>query len=105
MIERVHIVEDWHRMGHVVVVLGRPHPGAPMSYLRETGEWEPLAENASPMDPVGFRLPEGALDAIVAAYQKVAAPQPATERHLSDAVGVRDRLLAIVDRMAPGGEA
>jgi len=39
----------------------------------------------------------GALDAIVAEYQKVAAPQPATERHLTDALATRDRLLAMVE--------
>jgi hypothetical protein len=98
MIERVHIVDDWQRMGHQVVVIGRAHPGAPSAWLTADGEWEPLKEAAMPGDPIGFRLPEGALDAIVDAYAKVAAPHPATERHLTDALAVRDRLLALVEK-------
>ena len=98
MIERVHIVEDWQRMGHQVVILGRHHPGAPTCWLTAQGEWEPLKEGSMPGDPIGFKFPEGALDALVNAYAKVAAPHPATERHLTDALAVRDRLLAMVEK-------
>lgn len=98
MIERVHIVEDWARMGHHLVILGREHPGARRGWLRADGGWEPLTENTQTDTEIGFRLPEGALDAILAEYAKVAAPHPATERHLEDAVAVRDRLLALVEK-------
>jgi hypothetical protein len=98
VIERVYIGEDWARMGHQLVILGRQHPGAPRAWLRADGEWEPLQEGAQQDSTVGFRLPEGAMDAIVAAYAKTAAPHPATERHLEDAVAVRDRLLALVEK-------
>jgi len=101
VIERVLIVDEFQTMGHRVIVIGRPYPGAPTHYMLGDGTWEPVSENATPIDPshstVGFRLPEGALDAIVAEYQKVAAPQPATERHLTDALATRDRLLAMVE--------
>lgn len=100
-VERVHVIEDWATMGHRVIVRGRPYPGAPASCLRADGEWEPITEGSRPNpsgEGFGFTLPDGALDAIVAEHLKVAAPQPATERHLSDAIAVRDRLLALVEK-------
>jgi hypothetical protein len=98
MIDQVFIQDDWMRNGHWLVILGRPMPGAPRHWLRADGEWEPLVEGAQVEQSAGFRLPEGALDAIVSAYAKVATPHPATERHLEDAVAVRDRLLALVEK-------
>lgn len=57
---------------------------------------------AAPIDPgghnIGFTFPEGALDAIVHEYLKIAAPQQATERHLEDAMAVRDRLLTMAEK-------
>lgn len=98
MIERVYIQPDFARMGHYVAFIGRPHPGAPTAVLQADGTWEPIEENSVARDWLGFRLPEGALDALMREYAKVAAPTPATERHLKDAIEVRDRLLALVEK-------
>lgn len=97
-IEKVHIVEYFATMGHTVAVIGREY-GQPRMVLAASGEWEPLGEVSSiNVDVPGIRLPEGALDAIVAAHQGVTAPTPALERHLVDALEVRDRLLTLVER-------
>lgn len=100
MIERVLILDEFQTMGHRIIVLARPYPGAPTAYLKGTGEWEAIEENARfPATPdFGIVLPEGALDAIVSKHLGVAAPTPATERHLTDAIMVRDRLLALVEK-------
>lgn len=98
MIERVWIAPDFARMGHYVAIIGRQYPGGPSSVLQADGEWKPIVEGAMVQDWSGFRLPEGALDALIAEYQKIAAPHPATERHLSDAIEVRDRLLSLMEK-------
>lgn len=98
MIERVRIVENFQTLGHQVVVAGRPHPGAPMHYMTPTGEWVRISEGAMLPSDIGFKLPEGALDAIMREYLKVAAPNEATGQHLADAVAVRDRLLAMLEK-------
>jgi hypothetical protein len=100
VIERVHIVEDWARQAHQVVIIGRQYPGGPRCWLTAEGEWEPIPESATTPARAGFTFPEGALDALVAAHNGVTAPQPAIERHLDDAITVRDRLLALVEREA-----
>lgn len=97
MIDRVYIHEEWHRDVKRVVVLGRAYPGAPRGWLKADGTWEPLNEAATPDENVGFVMPEGALEAIVEAVGGT-APQPATDRHLQDAIAVRDRLLALVEK-------
>jgi hypothetical protein len=98
----VRILEDWPTGGHRIIVRGRAAVGGPMSVLRADGSWEELTENRGAYNPdptgYGILLPEGALDAIVAEHLKVAAPNQSTERHLEDAIGVRDRLLALVER-------
>lgn len=102
-VERVFIAEDWPTGGHRIVIRGRSHPGARMAVLQADGTWKELSESDQ-INPsgegLGITLPDGALDAIVAEYLKVAAPQQATERHLEDAMSVRDRLLTIVEREA-----
>lgn len=102
IIEDVRILDDWAREGHRVIVVGRPGPGAPRSYLKADGTWMPVSElhhlAAGEDRGVGFTLPEGALDAICAKYLGVAAPTPASERHLRDALTVRDRLLTLVEK-------
>jgi hypothetical protein len=101
IIQDVHIFPDWARLGHRIIVRGREYPGAPAAILKADGSWEPVRESGA-IDPeagdYGIRLPEGALDAIVAKHLEVAAPHPATERHLTDAIAVRDRLLALVEK-------
>jgi hypothetical protein len=97
LIDQVHIQDEWHRNTKRVIVLGRAYPGAPRGWLRADGEWEQLSEAAPPDEKIGFVMPEGALEAIVEAAGGI-APQPATDRHLQDAIDVRDRLLAIVEK-------
>lgn len=100
MVERVHIVENFQTCGHQVVIMGRQYPDAPRAYLTASGQWEPITEQATSINPgdIGFNFPEGALDALVAAARNVTPTEPATERHLADAITVRDRLLALVER-------
>lgn len=101
MIEKIHIFEDWATMGHRVIVRGRPYPGASVHILMADGSWEPITEMPNGIEPVGgrygFTLPEGTLDAIVQERLKIAAPQQSTERHLTDAIEVRDRLLTLLE--------
>jgi hypothetical protein len=80
LIDQVHIQDEWHRNTKRVIVL-----------------WEQLSEAAPPDEKIGFVMPEGALEAIVEAAGGI-APQPATDRHLQDAIDVRNRLLAIVEK-------
>lgn len=96
-VERVLVVDDYVTMGHRVVVVGRPHPGARPAHLKGDGTWQDIEESVSVPDDIGFRFPEGVLDAIVQEHLGVAAPQPATERHLTDAIAVRDRLLCLIE--------
>lgn len=96
----VHIQPQWHRRGEKrLIVVGFAYPGAPRSWLKADGTWEPLTETMLPPDDIGFLLPPGVLEAIVAAAGDI-APEPATERHLQDAIMVRDRLLTLAERAA-----
>lgn len=101
IVEDVRIFEDFQTRGHIIAILGRPYPGAPRSVLCPDGKWEPIQEGATMGQWLGFRLPDGALDAIVQEHLKVAAPNTATERHLTDAIEVRDRLLAFIEKGTP----
>lgn len=101
MISRVHIVEDFQRMGHRIIVIGRQYPGEPTSYLKADGTWEPVQEGAyiaPDHHNIGFYMPEGILDAICQKHLGIEAPTPATERHLTDAQATRDRLLALIEK-------
>lgn len=97
MVDRAYVIDEWQRDRKRVVVVGRSHPGGPKSWLRADGEWEPLSEAATPDDSIGFLMPNEALAAIVAAAGDT-APEPATARHLQDAIDVRDRLLVLVEK-------
>lgn len=74
--------------------------------LQADGGWEeiPIAEGAHAGEPVKptLELPTDALEAIIAAAGDVLPPSAATDRHLRDAVEIRDRLLALVERTHPG---
>lgn len=89
----VHIIDEFMTASHRLIVLGRDHEGR-RCILTGAGEWEPVREGS---DHSGIYLPEGVLDAIVAKYRGTTPAQPATERHLDDAIAVRDRLLKIVE--------
>jgi hypothetical protein len=115
-VERVVIEENWATQGHRIWVIGRAHPGAPTALLQAPApgdlgpRWETLYTAAATQQTTvpTIDLPAGALDALVAAARGVQAPHPATERHLDDAVAVRDRLLGLVEGLVParnGGTA
>ena len=95
MFEAIHILPDWMTMGHRLVIQGRIWDGK-RAWLNGDGEWIELTE-ADQLSPLGIRLPEGALDAIVAKHTSTRPPQAATERHLEDACAIRDRLLTLLE--------
>lgn len=97
---KVNLMEDWQTGGWRILIRGRGGPGEPYSYLREDGRWETVEEGAGFADgaAMGVLVPEGALEEIVRQFLKVKEPQQATQDHLKDAIGVRDRLLAMVER-------
>lgn len=102
MIEDVRIIENWQTRGHQILILGRAHPGAPRSYLGADGQWHEITDSmvAQPApNDLGIVLPDGALDAIVHEHLKVSAPSTASADHLKDALGTRDRLLGLVERI------
>ena len=94
-VTRVHIVDDFQRDGHDVYVLSRQL--GQMAILRADGEWEALDPAAQEQAAPTLRLPEGALDAIVAQAQglqpRAAAVEDVLRDALTDARGVRDRVL------------
>ena len=94
----VHVIDEFWRETKRVLIVGRAYPGAPKGWLKQDGTWEPLSEAVAPDDNVGFTFPAGTLEALVAAVGDQTAPQPATERHLTDAIEVRDRLLTLVEK-------
>lgn len=98
--EEVRILDDWPTGGHLVYVLGRIYPGGPRGILHADGRTVVAVEEGALLPEPTARFPEGVLDRIVEAHGRT-APQPATERHLEDAIAVRDRLLGIVDRLNP----
>lgn len=90
----VRLERNWMRMGYDVTFYER----SPLRVMRlgELGPtWETVNEtvDAAPT----LHLPGDALEALLAEAEKVIPASHATERHLSDAVAVRDRLLALVE--------
>lgn len=102
-IERVGVLEDFVRAGHRLLIVGRRPPAVGRYWFTGAtvdgaARWEPLTENVDFGRVVGIPLAEGMLDAICEAHLGIAAPTPATERHLLDAIATRDRLLTIIGR-------
>lgn len=62
--------------------------------------WEEAVQGR--VGPPTLKLPQGALEALLAAAEKVIPASHATERHLLDAITVRDRLLKLVEDEAAG---
>ncbi len=96
-VEQVHIQDDYMTDGHRLYLLGRPWGDGRRHIRRADGTWAPLEEGVVYPEPT-ILLPEGVLDRIVAEYRGTTPAQPATERHLEDAIKVRDRLLAMVEK-------
>lgn len=104
-VQSVHVLEDFQTEGHRIFVLGRDGERR-RCFLGADGEWHPITEmyahgGDGPSvghHPDGIYLPRGVLDAIVAKHTRTTAPEAATERHLEDAMAIRDRLLALVEK-------
>jgi hypothetical protein len=116
-IDKVLIVEDWRTKGHRVYILVQPMPGGERYTLAPDGEIQTIAEGygttagggsdteQAPPQPT-VTLPEGALDALVAAAQglqpRSAAVEDALTASVDDARVTRDRLLGLVETLATG---
>lgn len=105
IVSSVFILDEFMTGGHRLIITGRNFEGRP-AYLNSDGEWEPIHDYGATNDegaqvgtmPPGISLPAGVLDAIVAKATGTTPPQAATERHLNDAIAVRDRLLTLVEQ-------
>jgi hypothetical protein len=62
-------------------------------------QWDDVDESGG-YPPPTLILPREAVEALAAAASDFAPPSEATERHLYDAIGTRDRLLALVELQA-----
>jgi hypothetical protein len=91
----VHIERDWLRLGYSITFFER-HPTRVMRLSELGATWEAVEEGAAPTEPT-LHLPADALEALLAEAEKVIPASHATERHLTDAVAVRDRLLTLVE--------
>lgn len=90
----VRLERDWARMGYAVTFYERD----PLRVLRIDGDgwrWEEIDAAETP-SPTLF-LPPDAMEALLGEAEKVIPASHATERHLSDAIAVRDRLLDLVE--------
>lgn len=104
-VDQVLLLEEFQTDAHRVIALGRGHQGT-RYYLDGTTGWQPITEGGAYSEgggvmgdrPPGIYLPHGVLDAIVTQHHRTTAPQPATERHLEDAIATRDRLLTLVEK-------
>jgi hypothetical protein len=63
------------------------------------GQWSfvDISEGAANDGEATFEMPVAMLEAIVAAAHDILPPSAATDRHLKDAVAVRDRLLTLLE--------
>lgn len=59
--------------------------------------WEAVEHGQSLPDP-SLKIPEDALQELVREASNILPAEDATTKHLNDAIGVRDRLLTIVEK-------
>lgn len=95
--ERVVVTERFMQGDHVVLIMGRTPEGRRAWY--DGQNWQAIDENAAAPEQPGFVMPLGALEKLVAEALRVLPPNDQQERHLSDAVDVRDRLLTLVEKV------
>lgn len=98
---KAHVERDW--MSRTVKVwLWRQGERDTRQVLRflggDTYQWDEVLA-AVVMEP-SFVLQEDAFAALVAAGSDILPPSAATSQHLADAIGVRDRLLTLVESAA-----
>lgn len=82
-------------------VLDPAGPGAQRLWQSKGGDQWSFEEikdgQAADHLPATIEMPMGMLEAIVAAAHDILPPSAATDRHLKDAVAVRDRLLTLIE--------
>lgn len=93
----VRVVPDVLRDMVNIYVVNKAHTYAALFSYSGRVEWVPYPEGDEP--PVTLRLPPNVLAAIVAEAAELRPPTQATVEHLNDARAVRDRLLALVERL------
>lgn len=97
---RVH-VERRPMLDELDVYIGEVDESGGTVYRWDGGAWraEGYAAGALPAEP-SLRLPVAFAELLAPELLEIARPSTAQGRHLDDAVAVRDRLLAMVERMA-----
>lgn len=90
-----------HRFNTDITVT-QEHPGVGLVRLalQEDGSWMWVKVEPATDIPPSFSLPTGIFEAILTAGGDHLPPSAATDRHLADSTVVRDRLLALVERLA-----
>ncbi len=95
---RAHVRDLFARQSVEVFFYSQAAPGQLLHYWLKDGEWVsgPIKEGTWPEQP-SLVLPREMLQALVDESEEVLEPDGATNRHLKDAVKVRDRLLSLVE--------
>lgn len=76
-----------------------PEPG--MSYLVNDGpgQWKTVVQSSAEQAPEPtLELPLHAAEALASALATMGRPEESTQRHLTDAIKVRDRLLTMLEK-------
>lgn len=100
------IEHDWPSGGVKVWLYQRHGRGLDVFQYEKDAEggfrWrvEPVYEAALLPEPT-FELPRDALPALIEAASDFLPPSAATDRHLKDAIEVRDRALSLIERLVP----
>lgn len=90
----------WARQTVRIYALDPAGPGVQRLWQSKGGgQWsfEEIHEGQSVDGMATIEMPLEMLEAIVAASHDILPPSAATDRHLKDAVTVRDRLLALIE--------
>jgi hypothetical protein len=90
-----HIENDWVRQHVRIWIYTEGRPRAVLAPDLET--WTTVSEASSPAGPT-FDLNVDVAEALADALATLGSPSEATRRHLDDAIKVRDRLLAVVEK-------
>lgn len=91
----VRLERNWAYDGYDVTFYERDDGFRVLRFTDDGPRWMP-ADPGGRVEP-SLRLPAETLHALLAEAEKVIPASHATERHLSDAISVRDRLLALVE--------
>jgi hypothetical protein len=76
-------------------------PDTDVRYLRYEGDgkWSDIVQPMAVEAPAPtFELPRQAAEALASALATMGRPEEATQRHLTDAIKVRDRLLTMLEK-------